>query len=478
MGNRASVLLILLAFFGVALWGVSALIMLDDPKLQWTILTIVTCIMGLIVVFPKIPIDGKLVLLCLCGYLIGAKGFAYLSPSPPLYIGEITFACCGLVFLIRHAGNILVFLKRDILISILLILFGLCSLRIYFDFKQHGLYAIRDFAMIYYSFFCGFTYLLCKNEVYKKLLRNAFIIAICIGAALNFSSYLGLSAQLSEYSFGLISIHPDVTVGIYVSLVFFFLHKFAQNKNPLLLLLCILCLCPVLTQKSSYAFSFFVSFLFFLFFVRTKVIILFGILSTVAGLCVLLLDLTLEMNLLLGNDVLSTVDEVSAIEHGIRGSGNTTEWRLAWWRLVFDMTVDENPFLGLGFGADITSPFLREVYKINYYGQNHGYARYPHCILFTVFGRLGIIGLLGFGMFALVFFNKMLHLSHFIKKPSTSSIEYAMIAFVLAGFANAFVQATYEIPYGAIPHWIILGYLLYWHREQRALAVVKQEEIG
>ena len=77
---------------------------------------------------------------------------------------------------------------------------------------------------------------------------------------------------------------------------------------------------------------------------------------------------------------------------GLRG---TSSWRLDWWMNIWDNTMTMAPFWGQGFGADITGPYLEVWLGIK--ADPAGYARYPHCVLFTIIGRLGLIGLSIFG---------------------------------------------------------------------------------
>ena len=48
-----------------------------------------------------VPIDAKLLFIVILGYALGGKGFAYVSPFEPIYIGEISLSFCMVGFLLR-----------------------------------------------------------------------------------------------------------------------------------------------------------------------------------------------------------------------------------------------------------------------------------------------------------------------------------------------------------------------------------------
>ena len=121
--------------------------------------------------------------------------------------------------------------------------------------------------------------------------------------------------------------------------------------------------------------------------------------------------------------------------------------------------MDMAPFWGQGFGADITGPFL-QAWLGPANSDPTGYARFPHCVLFTNIGRLGLIGLVIFtvlfvviGLFAIKFSKR------FFRSEDRRDTDLIAYGIVVAGMVNGLLQATYEIPHGAITHWVCLGYM-------------------
>src|SRR5262249_54438655 len=79
-----------------------------------------------------------------------------------------------------------------------------------------------------------------------------------------------------------------------------------------------------------------------------------------------------------------------ASDVGDAAAGNN-EFRAAWWKSVIDETNDKSPLLGLGFGYDLAKKFLISYRAVNPYEFD---TRSPHSILLTIFGRMGIVGIL------------------------------------------------------------------------------------
>ena len=123
----------------------------------------------------------------------------------------------------------------------------------------------------------------------------------------------------------------------------------------------------------------------------------------------------------------------------------------------------DNPWFGSGLGSDISSSFLTDYYGIERAqarAVQGGGARYPHNILFTVFGRMGVIGVLFFTVYLLFVLKVMYDFCViYLRKSDYLMGDLLLFALFCSGLANAFVQATYEAPYAAIIHWVCLAYL-------------------
>lgn len=135
--------------------------------------------------------------------------------------------------------------------------------------------------------------------------------------------------------------------------------------------------------------------------------------------------------------------------------------------------MDDNPVFGAGLGSDISSSFLTGFYSADRatQGLEEGGARYPHNVLFTVIGRLGLVGLFVFGAYLLIVAKTLVDFCRvFLRRDDYLIGDLLFFALFCSGLANAFVQSTYEAPYAAIIHWVALAYIarrLYDHKHGR-----------
>lgn len=131
----------------LSMWAVSALLEVGyDTRNK--ILGVGFFVILLFSLWRKIPLDAKLLFIIILGYALGGKGFAYVSPVEPVYIGEICLALCmfGLMIRIRHAGLFDTSIHN--LIWVYLIYAGI---HLMVDYGQYRLLAIRDSTTAYYT---------------------------------------------------------------------------------------------------------------------------------------------------------------------------------------------------------------------------------------------------------------------------------------------------------------------------------------
>ena len=468
MPNRGGMAILTIFLLGLSIWGVSAVLTIRDERLQYVIVGICLALFLLLTVKPRYPLDFKLLIFAIWGYFIGAKGFAYLSPAPPLYIGEITLAVCMVGAVLREGFHPTRILNQHVLINLCLVLLVLCSVRLYFDYRIYSLYAIRDFAMIYYSLFMLLAVFLLKDPKLRKVFKKAILWAMMIGSVVAVIAGLGLGDMIQTASLGFIWPHPDVTGPLLTAVAVYFIFQYKLSKHVIWLMLAIILTGFLVMQKSAYPFCFVLTCCFLIIFARMYILVLLGVVAVLFVAIALPLDIMFQTNWLTGSDIANTIsDGTKASAYAEDATDSTSSWRLAWWKMVYEETMRTNSVFGLGFGADITTPFLKDVYGVEIDPQRHGYARYPHNIFFTVLGRLGWLGVSGLLLYCGVFLVTMAKIAKWMWRCKAAALEYALLAFVFAGFCNAFVQATYEVPYAAIAHWCVLGYLLIYYKSKR-----------
>ena len=91
--------LVLIALIIVSVWGVAEIITMNNLGVQLALLITCLTLLLLLVVAPKVSFGVKFTSLIVFGYCVAGKGFAYISPFQPVYIGEIAlaFGFCGLI---------------------------------------------------------------------------------------------------------------------------------------------------------------------------------------------------------------------------------------------------------------------------------------------------------------------------------------------------------------------------------------------
>ena len=462
MKNQLGILLIAPIGFLFAMWATTELMVMHG-YFRTVILAAAGLFGTLALLFPKVSYDVKVMGLLCMGYALGGKGFAYLSPIQPIFIGEICLAivCFGLLIRMISRLSILVATPMHLLLIAYLVFGGV---HLFFDFQRFGLTAIRDSAMVYYSlfFFGSFTALgLTRNRsVFEK-----FLLALpFLGLFGHLAGPIGLTSalhQLSPYFYMLFVPHTDILIPTTTAAAVALAVWGWEKKNPLFLMLSPLPVILLMTGKSAAILALGMTMMLVIVAGKKLSLLVMGGIGVFFG--VLLLTVYSLGALDSFKDQLEDSDHLETMEYALGLSDdvhNTTDWRLVWWQTIARKTFDENPFFGAGFGSDITSGF-----RVEYYGKapsdTEGHARYPHNVLFTVIGRMGYVGLAVFvPLFLAILIYCTLFTKRFVATNKASMADLVAVCVVFAGAWNGLVQMTYESPYGAIVHWICLGYLM------------------
>ena len=435
----------------LSMWVVSALLEAKDTSRN-VILGIGFFLVLLLSLWRKMPIDAKLLLIIILGYAIGGKGFAYVSPFEPVYIGEICLAlcACGLVLRLNHAG--LADTTAHKLIWVYLIYGGI---HLVVDYSQYRLLALRDSSMVYYSIYFIVSYSLLQKDTmidaFERIIKIAIIFSVisAIYRTLGFPNMVGMHP------------HPDAFMPLNVAAVLYYLVKGRDEKKTLYIVFAILIAFTIVTSKTAALVSLTVVIASAILYGRVKGLFIPSIIMTAIGMLALMIATFINPDLIFDTIGSGDTAETFGLEGGefVGVAGTTTEWRLDWWSQVWTDTMNMAPFWGQGFGADITGPFL-ESWLGPAYADATGYARFPHCVMFTNIGRLGLIGL---AIFTILFVTLGLMAMKFSKRYFSSKdrrdADLIVYGIVVAGMVNGLLQATYEIPHGAITHWVCLGYI-------------------
>jgi hypothetical protein len=350
------------------------------------------------------------------------------------------------------------FLNYSILVWILIA----CS-RIPIDVNRFGVIALRDFAMIYYAsfFFVGqaFGAQAASSKVLTRSLTIAFVgllpAVVCIAAAPDF-----LFNRFTWRGVPIIYHKSDLIATSLAAGFFWLWTRMDRSHNRLWALGAAASLLLIGTMASPRAAMAAVA-------VTTVLWLLvrrWRIAAAQAGLAVAASLLTLAAYSLLGKD-LRTSAPYSAYEHAVsifdpggRGTyingesgdpGDNNRFRLIWWRSVIDETLTTNPVFGMGFGADLASRFLADYDLLS--DENFS-ARSPHSMVVTVFGRMGVVGLLAWIAVAAAMARMVWRL---FRRGDPDGMGLASITCVI--WVSACVGVVLEGPMGAVVFWTVAG---------------------
>ena len=99
---------------------------------------------------------GWLVGPLLAGYMLFDRAFAYIHlPGTPLYVGE-TVLVVGALGCLTATGYLRVAIRDDPVLAILAVFFLWGFIRFLPGLRTYGVYAVRDFALVYYCLFAFF----------------------------------------------------------------------------------------------------------------------------------------------------------------------------------------------------------------------------------------------------------------------------------------------------------------------------------
>lgn len=439
-----------------------------DVFYQTFIIGVCFALLCLLFLANKVSYDVKLMMFLLLGYSFGGKGFAYISPFAPFYVSEVCLAVCLAFLLLRirtfnfvtqHDG------KRVWVLLIFMIAVSAFRL-VFFDFPEYRMMAIRDSALAYYGLFFIMSFLAFERDANFSAVRR--VLPWCCGLGLIASILVRFDVhtmlQQAVPLLGRVFIpHDDTTKPLVAALLLTSGIMFIRKKKLILVPVIILSAGILLLGQTSGVAALIFSFLFLTVVTRRREFLLLTVASgfmVIFSIGVIAISASSGGDSYIGKAHVETFRDIQDFDTSINND-NTTSWRLGWWTTIWEQTMDYSPLFGLGFGADITGEF-QDLANVD------AAARYPHNVAFTVIGRTGLTGIL---VFMTLISMILLHLYRGAKMILRfRELDYHFllaITFVLAGIGNGFLQMTYEGPYAAIPHWIVLGYVFSYIRRHR-----------
>ncbi|HEX8678624.1 MAG TPA: O-antigen ligase family protein, partial [Chthoniobacterales bacterium] len=366
-----------------------------------------------LIFFRATRIEALAVGLLIFGYFVGNRGFAQISVTPgtPLFLGEVALAVCGMLMVVRLA------LQRERLLPdtplgwAVFAFLALGALRLFLDAVVRvnhvdRVTAIRDSATVYYAFFFLIAYRVgtiprARRVVERCLLLACLLLPLVVIASIAIPEQL-MSIRLRGYP---IIFHKyDLTTAYLACASIYFFLAAAQRKARIARLtfsVVFLCLMLMIVTRAA-IFGLGCATLLLILARQFRFLLLQATMVFVAAIVIA----TVQVADTGGQsfieplaDKLESMTDFSGSSRTYRGefgevAAGNNQWRLNWWRVVLNETLAKGPVFGLGFGYDLATEFVRD-----YSGNRHGgcETRSPLSIWVTVFGRMGIIGLVSFG---------------------------------------------------------------------------------
>jgi len=414
---------------------------------------------------------SKLLALAIFFYFAAGRGFAHLTPFPPLYPGEFILAACLALYVVDLVWKRVDSLGPSAIIAPLLCIVVCSAVQLVLvDFKAYRLLALRDFAMVYYGAFFVVAY-----QAFRSARSREFFFKAALAGASLLLVYQVLEAAripVREYTvsvrvFGqpIYYPHPDVIGPAITFLASYCLLLGAHKRQLFLIFIGALGLVSlIIIFKSSYLLCVLGFGLLMLIAGRGRQILQLGMIGTVvAALMLSLLVIPSDLSDQIIEKAEAEMSSLNPAEFnpGTSGAQTTTQWRLVWWQTIIKLVHSENPLFGLGFGSDISTPFF-----VKYYGgsqifraEDGSLPRYPHSILFTALGRNGYVGVILWSWLVLSVGYVTIRWAK--RSRARGARDVALLAgctYVVAALLNSLVQSTFEAPFAAIPFWVILAW--------------------
>lgn len=413
---------------------------------------------------------------CLLGYALLGKGFAYIG-VPPLFVGEMALGLCLLALLLRGKPGLL---GRSPLLYLLLAYMAVGFIATVPFVQTYGIDAVRDAVLWGYALFalCLAVLLVQYGWVLSAVQQYARLIPLflCVAPFLLLASKLlnGTGPKLPGSQVPLLDLKGgDVAVVLAMIATFLMLglHRLPEFGAAR----------RALGEKREW--------LWWLLWIATAAIPLFrvraGILAVGAAILIVVLGraasrwqkplLTLlatfavlaifNVQIQLGGrttvsveSLLANVQSISSSTTGDESLDGSRRWRLLWWNDIADYTL-RGPYFwtGKGYGLNLADADGFQV------GYNAGEAllRSPHNAHMNILARSGVPGVLAWAALQLTFAG-MLILASWRARVRGQQLWARLDLWILASWAAFMINASFDVylegPQGGILFWSFFGF--------------------
>lgn len=353
-----------------------------------------------------LPIDVILLGMTLCGYIAGNRGFAQISLLSffPLLPAEFVLLLAGTLLVVQSAFRRKMPVRTDMLNLTILAWVGICGVRLVFDLRQHGFYAIRDFATVYYALFFFIAQSLAHQATHRRWLYGC-VLTGCFGMLMLYP----IMDHFPDFFLGTLTIRGtpiilykgDLVATMLAAGSLLVYHRNETRRPAFAVWASLLMIGVALTTNNRASIVAVASVIGLLALGRrwrfTAIQAVAGVVAVVSILFFAYVTNTSWKETPLHGTyerIVSITD--MAGERRYTGEdtffkGDNNRYRMVWWNAVIQETLGGNPWFGLGFGTDLASRFVSEYYPEQ--GEEFD-ARSPHNVMLTLFGRAGLAGLI------------------------------------------------------------------------------------
>jgi O-antigen ligase len=411
-----------------------------------------------------LPLAALLLGGALAGYIGGSRGFAQLSLTGglPLLPAEFVLLAAGGIVVVQCAWRRELPFRFDALNTALLVWIAVGAGRLVFDVRTFGFVAVRDFATVYYA-----AFFFIAQEVARDAKARRFLVG-CLRAAIVFVLVVyPFYERFPEFFVAHLTIRgvPAIlykgdlvgTMLAFGAVAFFVRFERARRKRDLAGSVALIVGALATNNRASMV-GLGIATL-WLAFARRWRFAAVQVLSGAAGVVLILAaayfaNIPWEKTPVYGlyERVVSIADPLGRRSYESETSlskGDNNLFRAVWWRAVVDETVQGNPWLGLGFGYDLSDEFVREYFPDP---SSEFTTRSPHNVLLTVFGRMGLAGLLPFLAFIAAMAQRTWRA---VRHDTTDETGLWCASWVI--LASACFGVVLEGPMGAVVFWSVLG---------------------
>jgi O-antigen ligase len=401
----------------------------------------------------------------LIGYIVGNRGFAQISAlgNFPLFPAELVLLVAGVCFVVHCAVQRRLPVERDALNVAILGWMIVSSVRLPQDVRSFGFVALRDYATVYYASFFFLAQWIAADGQSRAFLWRCTLAAsgslLVTFPLFDFFPNVFLDwltvrgAPIIHYKGDLVG--TSMAVGAVLCFA-----RFEERRAWGWLVLSLALSAAVLTTNNRAS--------------MLALVVAAGLLavagrwrfavvqgSTGIAVAVVIVAAAYWKNIPLSQTPLYGMFERVVSIADPRGQrvysgqetfnkGDNNLFRAVWWEVAINETVDQGPWLGVGWGYDLAEPFVRVYYPD---AGDDFVTRSPHNVLITLFARTGVVGLLPFLLILVIIARRSWQAAR-CAAFGTAALWCACCAIL----TSACLGVVLEGPMGAVVFWTLLGW--------------------